>query len=307
MDAKDVKIIIRSGLKGAVQIVKDTIKLPYAKTYIFLSIILTLIFVIFTFPYEILIRSQLQELEKGTVKNISVGAIDFSLIDASMMNNISTTLNNGNDISIKKLDVDVTLNPYTLLVSKLYEGKINISGAKFSSEKITVNTSIDSEFEIETDTETGDLKSGFIKLKVSGAMIQSDNIILPDSMLGMALPTPIRFGEIILESKLEGKKLKINKFTFSGADVNGRITGSITLAKRMENSKLAITIILDKESGLIKNKFAPFLSAIPKNMLDAKGNIKISLTGTISRPRTAGSKSARSRSDASRPSGLPLP
>ena len=65
---------------------KEALKLPYAKTYIVFSVFMLAIFLFITFPYDMLIRKKMKDLEKTAFRSLNVNELNFSVIDVIEMN-----------------------------------------------------------------------------------------------------------------------------------------------------------------------------------------------------------------------------
>lgn len=282
MEFRKIKYAVVSIIKSILNKVKETLKLPYSKTYLFLSLFLTIIIIIFTFPYDILIRTQLQKLEKNIVKSIFIGDIKTSLFDISTVDNVYITLKNGDEFSLNDMAINASLNPYTLFVSDIFKGDIQINSVKFSSPTIQVNCNVNGNIALEIDKESGLPIDGFIKIILQNATLKLDEITLPSSMGGMPIKIPIlKFTSVNLDSKVSGEKIIIKNIKVSGPDIRGTIKGSIVTANFIRNWRLNLNITIDSESKALE-EYKDFLT----QYIDKNGKITFPLSGTISHPRT---------------------
>jgi len=233
-----------------------------------------------TFPYDVLIREQLNKLEGKVVRSIMVGSINTSLFDVTTFDNFSCTLKDGSDINLKSVIADISLNPYTLLVNREFKGDFEINNAKYSSEKVNLGCSINGNIDIELDEKSGYPSNGYLKIMIQNIILRMDDASLPANMGGFPLPQNIKISSINIDAKIKNRTIDINRLLVSGSDLRGRITGSIILSSIFSNSKLNLKISIDPDSDVLK-EFKPLLS----QFTDAKGKISFPVKGTFSRPR----------------------
>jgi hypothetical protein len=268
IDITNIKDWIGNYLKSAIRIFKEIAKLPKAKFYIFLSIVLIIFFIVITFPYEILVRNQIHKLETQLGSNINIGEIDFSLWDSIFMDNIYISSRDGTDIILKNLSIDISLNPYTIFIKKTIRGDISIRGMRYLRRETSADGIVKCKFDINMDNTNGFVNLDLQNVRVNGVVIK-----------GFDIP-PVKFTSIQAETVIYNSELKINKFTFSGIDLRGRIQGAMTIAKLMRNSKMNINIEIDKNSRILED-----YKILIGNYTGHGDNLKIELSGLISRPR----------------------
>ncbi|MDY6967983.1 MAG: type II secretion system protein GspN [Spirochaetota bacterium] len=273
MDIKDLQTFIRNILKKSKKILKEAVSLPYAKLYILLSIILILFFMILTFPYEALIRNSLQTLESTACRSLYIGNIDFSLTNNTNIDNISFILKNGAKLNFDDIDFNISLNPFTTLMNKNLKGNMIIKKLGYAQKKISIDSNLESNFDLIFKSMSDFPTKGYIKLDFKRLSLGGLNI------KGFDIP-PISFSSMKIDTKITGKRIGIQDVTFSGKDINGKLNGFITPARRFKNSKIDLKIMVDPASPLLDN-----YKVLLGNIINSEENIRISLRGTISNPR----------------------
>jgi len=283
MDLNNIKNIIiagiKSGFKSIRNILKEAVKLPYAKIYILIAFLLTFIFVIITLPYNVFIRNSIMGLEKHLFKSVYVSDIDFNFIGDSSIDNINLTLLNDSEITLNDIRINPSLNPIKLFIMNIYDADIGINTFKYKSEQVKLNFSINGNLYLDMDSKTGYPENGKIKLMIHNAVIVLDQFNLPDSMGGMPISMqPIRLASMIFHSEIADNKINIKSAKFSGNDLRGNIHGKISLVKMLKHSKLDLKISIDPASQAL-NSYKDFLTGYIKN-----NSLLILIKGKLSSP-----------------------
>lgn len=273
MDIKDLQNIIKNIRKKSAKTLKEAVSLPYAKLYIFLSIILIFFFMMLTFPYEALIRNKLQTLESTVCRNLYIGNIDFSLINNTSIDNISFILKNGAKLNFDDIDLDISLNPFTTLMNKNLKGNMAIKKLGYAQKKISLGGNLKSDFDLKFKSLSDFPAKGYLKLDLKGVSIGGLTI------KGFDIP-PVSFSSVKIDAKITGKRIGIQDVSFSGKDLNGNLKGFITPARRFQNSKIDLKIMIDPASPLLDN-----YKVLLGNIMNSGDNIRITLRGTITNPR----------------------
>jgi hypothetical protein len=252
-----------------------------------MAIIMTIIFTVITFPYELILREKMRDLEKKSLRSLVVGRMEVSLIGKSYFDDISMIMLNGSEISVKSATVNATLNPLTLVIKRRLIADMNLEKISYSSGKAQLSGDMNGNVDMVLEDGTGVPEKGALKLLFENIVINLDAVRLPDSMGGFSLPPSIRLSAVNLDSVIENKKMIIKNLLVSGPDVRGTISGFILLMPIRDNSKLELTVSIDSESALLK-EFKPLL----KQFSDTMGNISFSLKGTLGRPHPEFSRGA---------------
>jgi hypothetical protein len=269
MDIKYIKDRIAEYFKRAIHIFKEILKLPKAKLYIFLSFILIIFFIVITYPYEILIRNQIHRIEAQWGSTINVGQIDFNFWDSIFMDNVYIASRDGTEIMLKELSLDISLNPYTLFIKKTIRGNILIRGTRYFKRDISADGIVRCDFDINIDNINGFANLSLQNVSVNGVVIK-----------GFDIP-PIKFTSIQAETEIYNGELRFNTCTFSGIDLRGRLKGAMTIAKLMRNSKINISIEIDKNSRILND----YKILLGNYIGPDEANLKIDISGLISKPK----------------------
>ena len=282
---EDIKGIVLSGLKRTGSMIKEAMKLPYAKTYVLLSLLLTIFFIFITFPYGVLIRSQIQKLEKGVFRSIYMGDLNFNLIGTSTCEDASVVLRNGTEIDFREMILDA--NILSLLVNSLLksdlsiDGSLGLNGIRVITPDIKMTMNINSNIDIEVESGQTVPRDGTIKIIVQNALMEFGQLTLPKSMGGFPLDlSKLKFTSIIVNASIKNNKCLLDKVKISGPDLRGSLKGTIALNRIFLNSRLNCTITIDSTSPALD----PYRDLISK-FADSENKIKIPLKGTISNPR----------------------
>jgi hypothetical protein len=83
-----------------------------------------------------------------------------------------------------------------------------------------------------------------------------------------------------IESELSGRTIRLKSVRLFGNDLNGSITGSITLAKNFLNSRLDVVITLNPESAALAD-YRDFLA----QFINSSNQIVLPLKGPLLNPR----------------------
>lgn len=258
---------MREMAKRVVHLLKEIPKLPKAKLYIFLACILTLLFMILTFPYEIIIRNQLQKLEPQLGSNISSGTIDFSFLDDIVIESLIISFRDGTELNLRNISLDMSLNPFTLFLNNTYRGTLSVKQINFLRKNMSVNGILHSSFDIDSDTVSGTLDLTLQNVIMNGLVIK-----------GFDIP-PLRFTSITVDARVVNREFTITRTALSGMDLRGEIRGRITLSKPLRNSRLNLTFEIDKNSRIL-NDYRILIG----NLAGDEENLRINITGVLSNP-----------------------
>ncbi len=273
MDFKRIKVRAIEYLSKAKTVVKDAWSLPYARLYFALSLVLVPVFVFFTFPYEVLIRNQLQKLESTMGRNIQIGNIDFSVIGDTYIDLLSLTLSGGAELTFKDIVLDLSINPYTLLLRRNIRGGLGIGSFKYAKNEAAFNNTLKSSFNIRLDDKTGMPKDGNLSIDLTNVSIKGITI------KGFDIP-PVRLTTVKGAASLRNRRLRIENLVFSGNDVRGEIKGSLTIEPMAAASRLNLYVYIHSDSRILQ-EYKMLLDTFVK---DDGGKIKIEIGGSFANP-----------------------
>jgi hypothetical protein len=276
MDFNTIKKATLSFLQFLWDKIKETLRLPYAKTYILSSLGCTIIFIFLTFPYGEIIKTRIQKLGN----NITIGDLDLKLIGTSTASDLIIPFSFDKELIIKKAEFKLNINPYSLLVSKHFVGTIGIKGLEFSGGFGSFSSEANGNVDVTADTAGRLIEEGNAHIMLSNANLALNRIELPQKLGGMPMTLPpMRFTSIDLTLVVSKNNATIEKFSLAGPDFRGNINGSIRLSKNIFSSSLDLTISIESESPVLEN-YKDFFSSY----INADGNVIIPVRGNIMNP-----------------------
>lgn len=274
MDIKTILHIIQQYYTKFKAKAAETLKLPYAKTYIFLSVVLTVFFFIVTFPYEILIRNQVMKLEPVLGSSVTLGKIDFSLFNDTYIDEFSMGSREGSETFLKNITVNIAINPVTTFINKTLRGTLSIQNLNYTNRDLVIRSLLNSDFDLRFDPQTGLPKNGNIEIKCDNVYVKGVKI------KDFSIP-PVRLTSIQGKAKVIDGNLSIESVKFLGSDLNGSMNGTVELKKFLNSSRMNLTIIINAESRILEDYKLLLSSFMDEN----SKQIKIIITGRINRPR----------------------
>ena len=293
-----------TAIKKIPSILKEVTRLPGFKRYVILALILTLLFTIFTFPFEIIVMNQLKKMEGKKFKSITVKQMNINLLGKSYTETLVITLMNNDSISISNLTADIS---FISLIRKKFLATITAGGVTYSSDKLQIECGINSntqstsppknrpsdknsinlnlELTIDESWTTPNINKqwgtppdGKIKATINNVDISADAALTS----GFQLPQPTKISSINIDSSITNRLFAIKNFTVSGKDIRSRITGNVMLEPAFAafgNSKLNLKISAEPDSLVFGG------IPIPKSYTDASGKPTLLLTETIAKPK----------------------
>ncbi|OHD64120.1 MAG: hypothetical protein A2176_00560 [Spirochaetes bacterium RBG_13_51_14] len=258
---------------------KEALKLPYAKSYLAVAVLFTGLFIVVTFPYDMLLRNKLKNLEKTLVKTIYVTEIDFNLFDIIAMNNIYMVLRSGSEITIRNADIDISL--LRLLFLKDIKGTAQLVGLKYNSDGTQLTFNLNGNIFLDYKSLSGIPQGGDFNVIIENVAFKPGVINLPDSMGGLPLTLPlIKISSIKIDADISGQKINIKNIRIFGKDLNGTITGSVTMSKSIINSRLDLKLTIDPNSSALEN-YRDLLS----RFMNDSNQLVIPVRGSLMMPR----------------------
>ncbi len=277
MDLNSIKDFLKRFGSALRNFIRETVKLPWFKTYLLLAIVLTVFFVIITFPYNALITKQIKSLEGKAFKSIVLDGLDFSITGETVVNNAVIVLKSGDEVSLSGIFADFSV--FSVL-SKNISGDIRSEGIRITSKKFISDFTASANLDLKIiDNKTLPV-DGQIKINLNNVMLKVNEIQLPDSMGGLPLKIkPVRITSLIMNSELSKGKISIRTFNVSGRDLKGTVTGEINLSSIFKNSKLELAVSVDGTSKIFDD-YREILQSFMKN-----NRLELKVSGTIARPR----------------------
>jgi type II secretion system protein N len=292
MNIKDIKYIILKFIKKIIKILKEIKTLPNVWLYVTLAIVLTFVFFIFTFPYGVLIRNELQKFGENIGRSAYVGKIDFGLIGATKIDNMSIVFRDGAELTLQNMVLDI--NTISAYFTNSINGSLHIENIKFQKEKMSITLVAGAKFNLDFNSFSELPIDGSLKLELQNIIANGINIKEWDIL-------PVRFTSIAADMNISKKKLTIGDCKISGPDIKGNITGSLVLAKFFQQSQLNLNIVIDSASPILSNYKSLLGGWIG---IDETGNFKLLIRGSISNPNV--DSSVRKNENVSSPNPEPI-
>ncbi|MGB4268575.1 MAG: type II secretion system protein GspN [Spirochaetota bacterium] len=274
MNISNYKIILKTYYGRLYNFFKEIVTVQYFWHYFVLSIIMTILFVFFTFPYEIIIQNKIKEVEQNIANYISIGRMKIHTITDSIAEDITIELKNGSEITLQHISFNFTINPFSIFITHHYDGTIKIHNLNLKGEKLQIKTNADIFYNLKYNKA--------IPYPVEGNIISSmkDVSIKGISIQGFEIPD-INISQIKSELVFEkGNMINLKYLLFSGSDIKGNAYGTITLSNYFQNSSLNITIQIDSQSSILED-YKVLLESMIK---PGTKNITIKIMGTIGNP-----------------------
>ncbi len=231
---------------------KEAVKLPYAKTYIAFAFFMLIVFVFITFPYDMLLRKKMKDLEKTAFKTLNVNEINFSIIDIIELNGVYAMTQGGSEITVKNTEIDISL--LRLLISKDIKGTIQMSGFKYSGSSTMMSFNVTGNIYIDYRSFAEIPQGGDINIIIENATLKITDIPLPESMGGMPLSLPlVKISSIKIEADIAKNRVNVKNIRIFGKDLNGTITGAVNLSKNFMTSGLDLKIKINANSPALED------------------------------------------------------
>jgi hypothetical protein len=270
MEIKDIKSVIKKLVKTLLKILKEIKSLPNVWLYILMSLILTIIFFIFTFPYSSLIRHQLQMIGDSIGRSSEIGEVNFNLFTGAGIEGMTIVLKDGSEITFQNVELNMSILP--ALFSNSFNGKIIINNIKYSKDKTSINMVARSDFNLKFNSISEFPVNGKIKLDLQNVIVNGITVKEFD------IP-PVRFTSITADASLLKKKITIESLNASGPDIKGSINGSIMAAQSFQQSQLNLNIIVDSSSPFLAN-----YRILLNKWIDSTNKIQLTIRGSMANP-----------------------
>jgi hypothetical protein len=279
MDIRQALAVVRAFFGRSFRAAKLIVTLPYFKTYAALSLGLTAVFVILTFPYGELLKNRIKTVEGGMIKAIDVATLDISLIGESSAEGISITPALGDELTIQSAVLDGNINPYSLFVSRDFRGSLLLNNLAYRSANVEFDATINCNYALAFLSSA--LDRGSLKIIMEKTGLKLNDINLPFSASAMKLSLPyMKFSSVIATVNLAKDTVTIQQMKLSGQDLQGSVSGSINLARVILNSRIDITVTIDAESTVLA-QYRDMLASY----INSDGQMVFSVEGTFARPR----------------------
>ena len=243
IDKEHIKSFVKDIPKKIWLGIKNIYELPHSGKYLLLSMFLLILFLLLTFPYDLLILKKINELERKDFKSIDLPVFKFSIIGNTEIENPTIILNNGDEITLEKATI-ATPNPISFLLSKKIKSNFLVNFLKYTWKDSELITTFGGNTELFLDKQTYALTNGSLQTESIDIKIRPVNISIPTNFGPVLLKRDsitINIKEGI-NCKITNGVLKFDKIESSG-DITAEISGTINLT----NKKLDLTIYIDTD------------------------------------------------------------
>jgi len=274
MNLSNYKIILKTYFDRLYNFLKEIVTVQYFWRYLVFSIVMVILFVFLTFPYEIIIQNKIKEVEQNIANYISIGRLKIHTITDSIAEDITIELKNGTEITLQNVLFNFTINPFSIFITHHYDGTIKIHNLNLKGEKLQIITNADILYDLKYNKPLpypaeGNIISSMKDVSIKGISIQGFEI--PDINISQIK------SELIFE---KGNMINLKYLLFSGSEIRGNAYGTITLSNYFQNSSLNITIQIDSQSSILED----YKVLLESMMKAGTKNITIKIMGTIGNP-----------------------
>ncbi len=274
MNLSNYKITAKAYWDRLYNFFKEIVTVQYFWHYFVFSIIMIILFVFFTFPYEIIIQNKIKEVEQNIANYISIGRLKIHTITDSIAEDVIVELKNGSEITFQNILFNFTINPFSLFITHHYDGTIKIYNLNLKSDKLQIRTNADVFYDLKYNKPIpypveGNIMSSMKDISIKGISIQGFEI--PDINISQIK------SELVFE---KGNVINLKYLLFSGSEIKGNAFGKITLSNYFNNSSLNITIQIDSQSSILED----YKVLLESMMKPGTKNITIKIMGTIGSP-----------------------
>jgi hypothetical protein len=279
MQFQDFPVKIKKYTSLLYQGLKNIVKIPHFWKYFIIAVFSTLLFVIITFPYDIIIMKKLHNYEGKAFRTISVKDIEFSLFKDIVINDAYIVLNNGDEIEFKNSAISLNKNPWKLLYKKNIVTDFQVRGLKYLSPKFdsTINLNGNADFFINN---SGPLPVvGNLKLLISSGIVRLNEITFQGPLGPMSLKIgTIQLSAVNCDFEFISGSININRFELTGDDLSGTVTGNIKPGSFLPASSVNLTINLNPDSGIL-SEYRDMILPMVKN-----DTLTLYISGTLGKP-----------------------
>lgn len=279
INLRELPGIIKSTLKDGYAFLKAVYKIPGSKKYFTLAIILIVIFLFITFPYEELVKKQLQEGAGKAYASARITGLDVGVIGSTDIGSLEIYFTDLTELVIENAELGLSVNPYRLFVSRRIKTDLDISRIKYSGKENEFQGKVTGDIDVTLSAKANLPETGTLLINLTQGMLQIGTINIPTSMGNLPLKTDIINIKLLnFDADILNRTVKIRKFTVESEQIKCSFTGSINLDPFMKNSKLDIKMTLDPESKILDQQ-RDIVNAFAKG-----GPIVIIIGGTAGRP-----------------------
>lgn len=279
MNVNSMAIKLKETIIKVFKALRGILTLPHAGKYLLLSFFMTLLFIIFTFPYDRIISQQLHMYEGNAFRSISVRDIEFSILGNSNIGNTFIILNNNDEINLLNAIISINKNPYRLLFKKNLLTDFEFNGFNYSSPKFKTNINFNGNADVTVNPASPLPLNGFIKILVSSGIININELTFQGPLGPMTVkPDAVNISAINCHLEFLNGLVNIQRLDITGDDLSGSVSGNIRVAQFLPSSSINLTININPDSAVL-NTYRDLLLPLVKN-----DSITFYLRGTLGKP-----------------------
>jgi hypothetical protein len=270
INLSNISRIILMGLKSLRVFLTETVKSPFAKRYMIMSVILFIFFMIITFPFDIIVTDHLKKLEGKSYRSINFDQFTiapFRKITAALIT--ITTLQKG-EIVLTGSDFDLdTLS----LIGGNIDGDFLIKDLRYQSDTIVFSGALDGEIDLDLDQSRNCPENGSFSINISNLSIKGITIA------GFSIK-PVQISSASVNTSVKSRVMTIDSCTFKGKDMNGLLRGTVTFDPDIGRSTLSLTLEITSDSAMLAD-FKPLLGSY---INQSTGRLSLSIQGPFANP-----------------------
>lgn len=261
-------------VKGLFQKILSPIKgaksSPFAVRYAVFSVILFILFLLFLFPYDAIILSRIEAMDKRLYQSLDIQNFIIGPFRDWSASSISYTSTQHAEITLTNPIANIST--FSLLGGAIH-GDITIENIRYQKDNLQSSLALRILPDITFDKASLTPTSGTISLTIDSFTIRG--LVLQ----GFTIP-PVKIPSIKGSGTIQSRVLTINNCTISGTDLNGIIRGTITFDPIMSRSIMALTIEISAESTIL-SEYKPLLSSF---INPGTGRLSIVIQGAFVNP-----------------------
>ncbi len=271
--------IIKNLLKDGLAFFKTIYKIPGSKKYFAASFILIIIFLFITFPYEELVKKQLNEGAGKGYASARITGLDVGVIGSTDISSLEIYFTDLTELIIEKAELGLSVNPYRLFVSRRIKTDLDISRLKYSGKENEFQGKVTAEIDVILGSKSNVPENGTVLINITRGILQIGTINIPTSMGNIPLKTDVINIKLLnFDSDIINRVVKIKNCTVDSEELKCSFTGSITIEPFMKNSRIDMRMMLDPVSKVLDQQ-RDIVNALAKG-----GPIVINIGGTAGRP-----------------------
>ncbi|MBN1535016.1 MAG: type II secretion system protein GspN [Spirochaetes bacterium] len=265
------------------RILSETVRLPYAKLYFALSVLLICIFTAISYPIELQIKKEAQNLERFLAANIIIGDMDIGYIGDSSIERLDVVFRDNTEFQVHDAIMDV--NVLGLMINHILKRDYTIDGSfsmkkvRYESNRFGITCAANGNIDLVLQRSPTTMKRGDLTLLLQNAVIKLPPFNMPGGITGLDIDLPVlQCSAISFEIVFDENTIRVKRAAIAGKDLKGSCSGTIQRSRVFRNSSIDLNIAVDETSAVLDN----YKMLLSKYISDNKLNVKI--RGTVGQP-----------------------